>query len=436
MHYTHTTLPNGTQLVLAPLKETQAATILILYRVGSRYEPLALNGSSHFIEHLMFKGTKKRPTTLAISKELDGVGAEFNAFTAKDHTGYYIKLAASELPLAVDILQDMLYHSLFLEKELNRERQVVIEEINMYEDNPMMLIEDLGEMVAFPRHQLGRSIAGPRKVIQGVNRDRLLAFRDRYYLPSNMLVAVAGRFDAAKLERRLTRAFGRARPGGSAPTFKPFPKRALSFRALIKHRQTEQVNLHLAFPGLPLKHPDAPTLALLALILGGTMSSRLFIAIRERQGLCYRINAGLSPYQDVGLLTIQAGLDKSRLESAVAAIGRELKRMAMAPVTRDELRRAKEHIRGKLVLQLEDSEHVAHWLGKQQLLTDRIETPEQRLEKIERVTARDIQRLARAFLKPSRAAIALIGPHRGTPAFRRKLQRWLAGKAEGRTSDR
>lgn len=431
MTYTHTTLPNGTQLVLAPLQETQAVTLLVLYRIGSRYEPAGLNGCAHFIEHLMFKGTKKRPTTLAISKELDGVGAEFNAFTAKDHTGYYIKLAADELPLAVDILEDMLYHSLFLEKEVNRERTVVTEEINMYEDNPTMLIEDLGEIVAFPRHPLGRSIAGPRKVIQGVTRDRLVAFRDRFYQPSNMLVAVAGRFKADALERRLTRVFGRATPTRSAPTFRPYPHRAQSFRLLTKHRETEQLHLHIAFPGLPLRHPQTPALTLLALILGGSMSSRLFIAIRERQGLCYMIRAGLSPYQDVGLLTIQAGLDKSRLEPALSAIGRELRKIATAPVTRPELARAKEHIRGKLVLQLEDSEAVAHWVGKQQLLLGRIDTPAERLAKVQRVTIEDLQRLARRFLKPGAAAVALIGPHRDTPAFRRRLHSLLAGTASG-----
>ncbi len=421
-------LPNGTQLVLAPLHETKAATILILYRVGSRYEPLALNGSSHFIEHLMFKGTQKRPSTLLISKELDGVGAEYNAFTAKDHTGYYIKLAAEEIPLAVDILQDMLYHSLFLQKELDRERQVVIEEINMYDDNPTMLIDDLFEQVLYPDHALGRSIAGPREVIRTVTRQKLLGYRDRFYLPSNMLIAAAGRFEPEAMEALLTRGFGKARSRLRAPRFTPFTKKTLPLRVKVKFKETEQTHLMLGFPGYSYFDKNYYPLTLLSVILGGTMSSRLFISIRERQGLCYMIRSGVTVYEDVGNLAIQAGLDKSRLEPAVAAIFREVQRMKTTPVGSAELKRAKDFFRGKLVLELEDSESLAGWAGKQQLMLGKIETPEQKMLRISRVTAADVQRVANDVFRFNRLALALIGPVKDEAGFRTTIAR-LASQA-------
>lgn len=432
MHFNRTTLSNGTQVVLAPLHETKAVTVLVLYRVGSRYEPANLNGSSHFIEHLMFKGTKKRPTTLQLSKELDGVGAEYNAFTAKDHTGYYIKLVAEELPLALDILEDMLYHSLFNPKEIDRERGVVIEEINMYEDNPTMLIEDLYEQVAFPNHPLGRSIAGPKAVIRSISRPRLLAYRNRFYLPANMLIAVAGRFHTEALLQRLGRVFGRVRTGRAGPRFRPFRRTVLPLRVTVKTKETEQTHLMLGFPGCSYFHPDYHTLTLLSLILGGTMSSRLFISIRERQGLCYMIRSGVNVYEDTGTLAIQAGLDKARLTLAVAAILRELGRLKTQPVGRAELSRAKEYFRGKLVLQLEDSDNVANWVGKQQLLTGKIETPEEKLRRINRVRADDLQRVANRVFQFRRLALALIGPERDAAGFRRTVERLATQAAAGR----
>lgn len=432
MNTHHTKLPNGVQLVLAPLHDTKAATILILYRIGSRYETASLNGCAHFIEHLMFKGTKKRPSTLLISKELDGVGAEFNAFTSKDHTGYYIKLAADKLPMAVDILEDMLYHSFFLEKEINRERGVVIEEINMYEDNPIMQIDDLFEQDLYGKNdQLGRSIAGPREVIRDVTRDKLLAFRDQYYLPSNMLVAVSGKFEVERLTKLLTKAFGRVTSRRSAPIFKPWKLGPRALRVRTKYKPTEQTQMMLGVPSFGMGHKDMPALNVLSLILGGTMSSRLFITIRERLGLCYSIRSGVTVYQDVGNLAIQAGLDKTRLQPALSAIVKELRRMCTTRVSREELTRAKEYFRGKLVLNLEDSEHIANWLGKQQLLSGKMETPEQKLAKVLQVTTTDILRVAKRVIRLNALTLTIIGAEKNTPAVKRMLEQAVAA-ATGR----
>lgn len=427
--YHVTTLRNGVQLVLAPRQETKAATILILYHVGSRFEPKALNGSSHFIEHLMFKGTKKRPTTLSISKELDGVGAEYNAFTAKDHTGYYIKLAADDIPLAVDILEDMLSHSLFQPKEIDRERKVVAEEINMYEDNPTMLIEDLFEQAFYGDHPLGRMIAGPKSIIHTVTRERLLRYRDQFYLPSNMLIAAAGRFAVQPMLTLLSRAFSRTSSRRRAPRFQPFRKTVLPLRCKVKTKETEQTHLMLGFPGVSYFDRDLNALTLLSIILGATMSSRLFISIRERQGLCYMIRSGVTLYEDTGNVGIMAGLDTSRLEPALAGIMKEVVRIKEKPVTREELHRAKEFYRGKLVLNLEDSEELANWIGKQQLLTRKIETPEQRIRGVLQVTAADIQRVAHRVFRLDRLAGALIGPVKDGATLQQAVRRAIRAVA-------
>lgn len=411
-------LPSGLRLLLSPMHETKAVTLLILFKVGSRYESKALNGISHFVEHLMFKGTKKRPDTRTIARELDGVGASYNAFTAKDHTGYWIKLAADKLPLAVDILSDMLKHSLFAPKEIERERNVVIEEINMYEDNPMMSIEDLFEETLYgAAHPLGQLIAGPRENIRSFSRSDILGFTHHYYRPRNMLVAVAGNYDERQLLLLLRKHFAHLPPNIRLKPFTPF--RVTQRRAVVavKYKETEQIAFALGFPGLPLRHPDLPALSLLAVILGGSMSSRLFIAIRERRSLCYFIRAGADAYEDTGSFTVQAGLDKRRIEEATKAIWAELCTIRDRGANAGELKRAKEFLRGKLLLELEDSDHIAGWVGKQELLTGTVETPEEKIAKFARVTLVDLQRVARAVVRKDRFALAVIGPYRDQAHF-------------------
>lgn len=304
-------------------------TIMVLTRVGSRYETKEINGASHFIEHLMFKGTKKRPTTLDISRELDRFGAEYNAFTSKDLTAYYVKMDAKQTKLAVDLLHDMLFHSKYEQKELDRERGVIIEEINMYEDNPRMHIDDLLEEALYPGNTLGWNIAGPREVIRKVTREQMVEYRDSYYIPSRMAVSVSGKL-VPGLMAMLEKTFGTVKEPKKpkdAP-FMPFatPER-LAEPMAFQAKKTEQVQLGMAFYGLPYGHKDSSAATLLATILGGTMSSRLFIQVRERRGLCYSINASSQAYEDVGVFSVMSGLEKTRVEEAVQVIWGELKRM-------------------------------------------------------------------------------------------------------------
>ncbi len=405
-------LKNGMAAIVVPKKGAASMTVMVLTRVGSRYESKDINGASHFVEHLMFKGTKRRPDTQMISKELDRYGAEYNAFTSKDMTGYYIKMDASKTRLAVDMLHDMLFHSKYDPKEIDRERNVIIEEINMYEDNPRMHIDDLLEEVLFPDSTLGWNIAGPREVIRTIPREKLVAYRDAYYVPDRMAVVVAGKIIPG-IWPLLESTFGKVKkPSKQADKpFKPFsvPEK-LSSPVAFQKKDTEQVQLGIAFHGLPVGHEDLAAASLLADILGGSMSSRLFIQVRERRGLCYSVYAAHQPLEDSGVFNIMSGLDKSRMDEAVKVIMNEVMKTTKTLVGADELRRAKDHLRGKLTLAFEDSSVQADWYAKEWIFEKKLETPEQRMRRIDRVTAADIRRVAKKIFNKKHMASAVIGP--------------------------
>ncbi len=410
-----TTLRNGARVIVAPRKDTQAVTVMVFVKVGSRYESVALNGASHFLEHLMFKGTVRRPDTQTISRELDSIGAEFNAFTSKDHTAYYIKASKQHVDLALDMLSDMLINSTFDAKEIDRERGVIIEEINMYEDNPMALIEDVFEKQLYGDTPLGRNIAGTKQGIAAMDRAAMLRYRDSYYVGSNTTIVVSGsvpkniraliatyfqKLPSKRMGKRFVTQTGFAKPG-----------------VVLRQKATEQVHLALGMPTFGYLDKRNDALALLSVILGGTMSSRLFIEIRERRGLCYYIRASVNPYEQVGHLAIQAGIDKQRIGQAIPAITAELAKMVRTGITTEELHRAKEYVKGKFVLSLEDSENVAGWLGKQALFQRTVKTDSERMADIEKVTRRAVERVARQVLRPKAYRLSIVGPYADRERF-------------------
>lgn len=414
-------LKNGTRVILVPSRDTQAATVLVLFEVGSRYENGKLAGASHFVEHMMFKGTERRPTTMDISRDLDSVGADYNAFTGKDHTGYYVKLNASHIELAVDMLHDMLFHSTYRAEEVARERGVIKEEINMYDDNPIMRAEELLEELVY-EGTLGRPIAGTHATMDGIGRDELLRWRDQAYAPSRMIVAVAGKFEPSVLEL-LEKTFGSVQePKKKLKTYPASRLRSGGARLALQYKETEQVQFALGFPGLPYGHKDAAALSVLTTVLGGGMSSRLFTEVRERRGLAYSVHASLSPYQDIGNFAIQAGLMKAKLDEGIAVILRELGKAAQKGVTAEELKRAKEYIKGKTVLGLEESSALAEFFAKQELLQKKIQTPEMRLERIDKVTREDVLSVAKKMFRTSGLSASLIGPFKDKARFMKLLK--------------
>ncbi|MBI4142689.1 insulinase family protein [Candidatus Uhrbacteria bacterium] len=420
--FTAHTLDNGIRLVLAPANDTKAVTVLAYVPLGSRYETLALNGASHFIEHLMFKGTTRRPTTLHISRDLDRVGAEYNAFTGKDYTGYYIKVNAEHLDLALDMLEDMLFHSTFAQVEFERERKVILEEIHLYEDNPSMHLDDIFEGLLYRGHPLGRLISGTRETMLGITRPALIAFRDRVYQPDRLVLTIAGAIGDHGMER-VAETFGRVPARKRRDIVRPraFTTAPRGPIARIHEKATTQAHVTLGVPTFGAEDPRAYALTLLANILGGTMSSRLFIAVRERRGLAYSVRAGADAYTDAGALVITAGLDPSRLTEAIRVILREVVRFRDRGVTPEELSRAKENIEGRIILGLEDSSSRAEWYGKQALLRKDIQTPEERIARLMAVDRDAISTLAREIFRTNRLHLALLGAFTDAAKFKKML---------------
>lgn len=404
-------LKNKTNVYLIPLENTQAVTVLVMYPVGSRYESSKLNGVSHFIEHLMFKGTKKRPNTLTLTREIDRLGAEYNAFTSKEYTGYYIKTDVKYANTAVDILSDMLQNSKFDPKEMEREKTVIVEELRMYKDNPIINIENVFEELMFDGCPLGWDIGGTERHVMSYKRDDVLKFKKRYYGPENTTIVVAGNIDE-NINKILTKYFDRRKNGGVLGNqFKPakFGVATKKRRLRVEHKKTDQAQMMLGFPGFHYNHKFAPVLSVLNTILGGSMSSRLFIQIRERRGLAYMIRSGSDSFRDTGYVFVRVGLEVKNINKAIEVIKKEIEKIIKKGVTRRELEDAKTHIRGGITLSMEDSGTQASWYGQQALFADKIKTPEQKLAEIDKVTNEQIIDLANKIFDFDKMRVAVIG---------------------------
>jgi predicted Zn-dependent peptidase len=415
-------LKNNAKLILAPRKETDAVTLLVMFKVGSRFETRNNNGVSHFIEHLYFKGTRKRPDTFAISQELDKVGAQFNAFTGKDYTGYYIKVAKHNIELAFDVLSDMLFHSKFDSKEINRERGVIIEEIRMYKDNPLMYIGDLLEQISYKGHSLAREIAGPETVITKISRQDILKYKDEHYRSDNMIIGVGGNYSQAKLNKLIDKYFGKKFGKKQEHKFDPFISKQAEPRVKVQYKQTAQVQLAMGFPGVGRLDKKYMTQLLLSIILGGNMSSRLFISIRERHGLAYSVRTGIDDHADSGLFSIQAGLKKDKLALAYKLIVKELSKIKKIHVSEGELKKAKDFIKGKLVLGLEDSFDYVYWLVHQMVDFGEARGIKSIEKEIDKVTSKQIQELANEIFINDKLNLAIIGPYKDSLYFNKLIK--------------
>lgn len=408
MFYTYK-YKNGLTSIISPQIGTNATTVLVAVKVGSRFEPSKYNGIAHFTEHLMFKGTKSRPSTLLISRELDSIGADFNAFTGKEYTGYYIKADAKHLFFTLDILADMLNNSLLAEQEIEREKGVIVEEINMYEDAPMMMLEDEFDACAYPESQLGRNIAGTKETVNSFSRKDFVKFIERYYTAANMLVVIAGKVDQLSAQKYIAKLFRQTKKGKVGQANKVKIKQNKP-KILLKEKKTEQMHLALGFVA-NINHRSTTTLPLKIanVAFGGNMSSRLFINIRERQGLCYYVRSRVNTYYDTGSLVVYAGLDKTRLQKAIGLIVKEYKKIKSQGITNSEFIKAKDFIRGKTVLALEDSSQIAQWYADRWLSGQKIETPEKYLTRLETVKLQDVQAALQQTINTKKLNLAIIG---------------------------
>lgn len=413
-------LSNGTTLITVPVKGTRAVTVLAMFPVGSRYETPHLSGASHFVEHMLFKGTKKRPTLQDITREVDAAGADYNAFTYKDYTGYYIKIDVAKQDIAFDIIADMLFNSVISKEEVEKEKGAIVEELRMYQDNPSMAIDLLSDRLVFGANALGRDIGGTAETVRGLSQSDLWQYYQRHYSAKNLVLVVAGNINNRGIKKVL-RYFAphNAPKQATTPNFYksnfenfrwPSGVLPLDKRIAVEERAVDQSQLIINFPGLKNNHPDRYALAILLNILGGGMSSRLFIEVREKRGLAYSVRAGSSSFRDTGLCYVQAGLDSARLGEAATVIKDELRRIATADVSTTELRNAKSNMTGRLALSMEDSSAQAEWYAKQFFFNPTIHTPEYITKKIKAVTAAQVKKIARTLFVWNQARIAVIGP--------------------------
>ncbi len=410
MNYTRTLLKNGLRVITISMPSLESATVLVMVGAGSRYETRETSGISHFLEHMAFKGTEKRPTAIEISSIIDGMGGEFNAFTGKESTGYYIKSAKARIETSFDVLSDMLTHSKLDPVEIQKERGVITEEINLYEDMPARKIGDIYERLLYGDTPMGWDIAGEKEVIQKIQREDFATYMGRLYSADNITVVVAGGIQAQEALSLAEKYFSAMK---RFKTDKPIPVRETQVKptVFIKHKQTEQIHVALGVRTVSLHSDKRYPLTVLSAILGGGMSSRLFHEVREKRGLAYYVRSSADEYTDVGTLVSTAGIDPKRVEEAIEVMVGEYRKIATGKMNlrSGELRKAKEFLKGHLVLDLEDSKSVAGYYGTQEILEERIENPDEVLGKIDAVTADDVEAAGKEFFKEAGMNLAVIG---------------------------
>ena len=407
--YKKTTIKNGTRIITVPQKETKAVTVLVLVKTGSKYETKEISGISHFLEHMMFKGTKRKKGPLEVVEVLDKIGGECNAFTGEEYTGYYAKVNYKHLDIALDWVSDIFINSKIPEKELQKEKGVIIEEINMYEENPIMHIDDLWKEVLYGDQPAGWNIAGTKESVLGINRKDIKKYIDSQYNASNTVICVAGNIDEEKTIKKVKKYFSEIN------TKIPKDKKAVieeqsEPKIISLFKKTNQTNLALGFRGYNMTNKDKFVLDVIATILGGMMSSRMFIEVREKLGAAYRIRTYNYCDTDTGSLVTVAGVDNEKLEKVIEVIIKEYKKITIEKINKEELEKAKEYIKGKIILKMEGSDDKASFYGMQELLKGNILSIEDIFKKIDKVTSDDIMRVAKDIIRNEKLNLALIGP--------------------------
>ena len=393
---------------------------MVLVGTGSKYEKKETNGISHFLEHMFFKGTKKRLSPLAIAEPLDRIGGIYNAFTSQEYTGYFAKVEALNFELALDWVSDIFLNSILPEKEIKKEKRVISEEINMIYDHPMSYIEVLWLKLLYGDQPAGWSIAGTKETVMEINRQKLLGYRQKQYVPENTIVTIAGNFKTKSVTGLVKKYFLKIK------TEKPLKKPKVieeqnKPRLLLEERKTDQSHLCLGVRGFNLFHPQRYAQEVLGIILGGMMSSRLFVEIRGKLGLAYYISTQTEEDPDTGFLVTQAGVDNQKAEKAILTILKEYRKMTQKKVSQSELKKAKDNIKGKMALLLESSDAQASFYAGQELLEKKILTPEKIYREVDKVNQSDILKVAKDIFQPQKLNLALIGPFKDKKKFEKLL---------------
>jgi len=408
MHYERVTLPNGVRVLVTDMPDARSASIAVYVGVGSRAETKVNAGTSHFLEHMVFKGTANRPSASEISQQIEGVGGSVNASTDKEATVFSSFVPARHYLLALDVVADMVRAPLLREADVESERNVIVEEIRMYRDQAQDRVHTLIDELLYPNHPLGWEIAGRQAVVLGLTAPGLRAFMDTYYAPERIVVAIAGRIDEAEAVTAVTARFGDL-AARTPMKWKPAP-RAGRRRTRTLGKRGEQAHVCIGWRGVPQLHPDKFTLDLLSAVLGEGMSSRLFLELREKRALAYDVHSYVSNYSDAGHVVIYAGVAPTRAKEAVAAALAEVARLRDEAIPEAELLRVRDFLKGRIELRLEHSRGVSSWLAGQEIFLGQIRSVEELTAIIDGISAADIQRVAQRYLRPELAYLAAVGP--------------------------
>lgn len=423
MQYVKSVLNNGLRVITIPMPSLESVTVSVWMKTGSRNENKKNNGISHFLEHMFFKGTTNRPTAKQIAEEIDQIGGIQNAGTSKEYTEYYIKCRADKVEIAFDLLSDMTLNSLLDAKEIEREKGTIIEEIRMYEDTPMISIGEVFESLIYSGNTLGMDIAGTEKTVSEMKRHDFLDYRSSFYNSNNMIITVAGGVSQNIVEKLAKQYFEKLIKSTTKPAFNKFTARQVAPKIKLHNKKKEQTHVILGYLADGKNYKGKYAQTLLATILGGGMSSRMFTEVRERRGLAYSIRTSMDRYTDIGYLGTYAGLDTKRAEEAVKVMLDEHHQIANSqqPIANSELLKAKEFIKGHLALALEDTSDVSSFFGDQELFSDKVLTPEEVFKKIDKVTMDEVNFEAKRLFVPARCNLAIIGPYEDDKNFSKLL---------------
>jgi predicted Zn-dependent peptidase len=417
--YERTTLANGLRLLSSNMPHTRSVSIGIFVGAGSRYEDDAHAGASHYLEHMLFKGTEKRPEPRLISSAIESVGGMLNASTDREITVYWTKVARPNFELGLDVLMDMVLHPTMPADEVERERNVILEELAMTNDQPDARVDLLMDETLWPSQAMGRDVGGSKESVLGISREMLTKYMQNQYRPNNTVIAVAGNVTHQEVLESVGALVEGWKPGKSL-SMEPVREAPVGVRVAVENRKTDQAHVCLAFPGVSMVDEQRYPLDLLNTVLGEGMSSRLFMEVRERRGLAYAVHSGSAHYRDTGAVVVYCGVDPTKTDEAVKAILGELNKIKET-IPEEELASAKSFVGGRLLLRMEDTRAVMGWMGGQEILLDRVLSPDEVVARLNQVTAEQIAEVAQKLIVPESFSMAVVGPYRSEARFRKLL---------------
>ena len=412
---------SGLRLISVPMEGTRTATVLVLVGTGSKYETKEINGISHFLEHMMFKGTAKRPGKMDIARELDAIGAEYNAFTGKEYTGYYAKASIDKLDTVMDVVFDIFLNSKLAQEDIDTERRVIVEELNMYRDMPQRYVGDLFDKLLYGDQPAGWDIGGEKETVMSLKREQFVNYFNSHYVAKNTIIAVAGNVDPEVVRKKASEYFSTIRDGNLV-TKLPVIEKQSEPALLVHYKKTDQTHFHLGFRSCNMYDKRKYALGVLGTVLGGGMSSRLFEEVRDKRGLAYYIGADNDTATDTGYFMVKAGVNNEKVYEAIKVVLDEIRKIKDKGITEEELQRAKDNISGSMALGLEHSDAVANAYASPILFENKVLTPEEELSKIKKVTLQEVHQVAKDIFDDNKLNLAVIGPFKEEEPFKKILK--------------